>query len=132
MVLKVLEGSFVIEFGGEAMVAKPESYQATSQLASKDDDESSSTPVLGIALGVVFGILAVILIVGVLLLVRKFCLTIILKLNRINFFEKSYLNSNLSEPTRLNYRIKPAKRFLAFESWNSTVLYLMCLVKNVC
>jgi tetrahydromethanopterin S-methyltransferase subunit F len=74
MVLKVLEGSFVIEFGGEAMVAKPESYQATSQLASKDDDESSSTPVLGIALGVVFGILAVILIVGVLLLVRKFCL----------------------------------------------------------
>lgn len=118
MVLKVLEGSFVIEFGGEAMVAKPESYQATSQLASKDDDESSSTgtPVLGIALGVVFGILAVILIVGVLLLVRKFCLTIILKLNRINFFEKSYLNSNFSEPTRLNYRIKPAKRFLAFES----------------
>ncbi len=75
MVYKVLEGSFVIKFGGEVMVAKPESYQATTQLSSKDDDESSSTPVLGIALGVVFGALAVVLIVGILFVVRHLYLS---------------------------------------------------------
>ena len=73
--LKVLEGTFVIVFGGKAMVAKPESYQATTQLSSKDDDESSSTPVLAIGLGVGFGALAFILIIGILVMVRKVCLS---------------------------------------------------------
>lgn len=69
---KVLEGTFVIVFGGKAMVAKPESYQATTQLSSKDDDKtSSSTPVLAIGLGVGLGALAFILIIGIVVMVSQ-------------------------------------------------------------
>lgn len=73
--LKVVEGTFLIKFGGEAMVAKPESYQESVKLSSEDAETSnpSSTPLLPIALGVVFGILAIVLIVGVLLLVGDLC-----------------------------------------------------------
>ena len=74
MILKVLEGRFVIQFGGETMVAKPQSYQATSQLSNEDNDNiSSSRSVLGIALGIVFGVLAVVVIIGIGIVVGKCC-----------------------------------------------------------
>ena len=68
-------GEFVFEFGGETMVAKPESYDTSNRMMETEAEEkeySSSSPVLAIVLGVVFGLLAIVIIIGVLVYVRDY------------------------------------------------------------
>ena len=74
--LQVVEGEFVFEYGGQTMIAQPQSYSSALMQSGKDgkdgkDGEDGSSSVLVIALVVVFSLLAVVIIVGIVLYVRS-------------------------------------------------------------